>query len=105
MGQRRRIVRVKSGHDCRVEKITGEQGGKDGQLEAPEIAGDADKKPVTQEIEGEVMSSGSNVKTLSSKEAPHKTFDKEKKIISSKRKKKKNRRRRVRTRRRRVSQP
>eukprot|EP00495_Collosphaeridae_sp_1-RS-2012_P001743 TRINITY_DN161_c0_g2_i5.p1 TRINITY_DN161_c0_g2~~TRINITY_DN161_c0_g2_i5.p1 ORF type:complete len:282 (+),score=58.17 TRINITY_DN161_c0_g2_i5:196-1041(+) len=41
--QRRRIVRVKSGKDCRVEKITGEQGGKDGQVKALEIAGDGDK--------------------------------------------------------------
>jgi len=99
--QRRRIGTVKSEKDC----ITGQQGGKDGQVKAPEIADDADKKPVTQEIEGEVMSSESNVKTLSSKEAPHKTFDKEKKTVSAKRKKKKNRRRRVRRRRRRVSQP
>jgi len=103
--QRRRIVKVQSGKDCQVVKIMGEQGGKDGQVKALKIADDADKKPVTQEIEGEVMSSGSNVKTLSSKEAPHKTFDKEKKTISAKRKKKKNRRRRVRRRRRRVSQP
>jgi len=103
--QRRRIVRVKSGKDCQVEKITGEKGGKDGQVKALEIAGDADKKPVTQEIEGEVMSSGASVKTLSSKEASDKTFGEEKKTISAKRKKKKNRRRRVRRRRRRVSQP